>query len=68
MNFQGISNNLVLGAASIDSNRNTTNRITGNIGEILFYTRDLNDNEKLNIFNYLERKWINGNGPFSSNM
>jgi hypothetical protein len=67
MFFQAPNNTVVLGASYIDDTGTPIERLTGNIGEVILYNRGLNDIEKLNVFNYLENKWINGNGPFSSN-
>jgi hypothetical protein len=66
--FAPDSYRLILGAGDFDASGNIfIDRIEGYLGETLFYTRALNDIEKLNMFNYLETKWVNGNGPFSTN-
>jgi len=54
---------ITLGALYVDSLGNVYNQMSGNIGEVMFYNRCLDDIEKLCMFNYLEQKWINGMGP-----
>ena len=54
---------ITLGALYVDLYGTVSNQMTGNIGEVMFYNRCLDDIEKLCMFNYLEQKWINGMGP-----
>ena len=54
---------ITLGALYVDLDGNVFNQMYGNIGEVMFYNRCLDDIEKLCMFNYLEQKWINGMGP-----